>query len=440
MAFLLFGVLFLGSAGTTYLLFVKNTEQMVYGEIEQNAIIAAHYYLEEDEITQKEHQEIESQFSIIQLTTELRIYDEFNVIKFGEREEDEQITRLVLNEIRKQGSLRFASSDNYYVGIFYPDNQGDFVLVAKQDRQFFVNQVNALLRILTGVFVIGIGVIFLFSRVLTWYAFRPVNQLIDEVNSLDLSKISRLLQNPQTKDELERLTETFNHLLGRLSESFAVQQNFINYVSQEFKKPLTAISGSLEVFAQKERSPEEYQEVVKEALVYVHQIEEILKTLLLVSGIKNSPPKKERFRLDELLWEIVDRLGVIYPAAKPTVTLAIPTEQSKLLQMKTDRGGLQLALFNIIENAIKYAEGSIVKIDIAVVNTRVQMKIADQGKGIPAADLPHVTLPFYRGSNMTNTKGSGIGLSLASIIFKQNNIDMQIQSKEAIGTTITITF
>jgi len=55
-------------------------------------------------------------------------------------------------------------------------------------------------------------------------------------------------------------------------------------------------------------------------------------------------------------------------------------------------------------------------------------------------DLDYIQQTFYRGKNVGNVKGSGIGLSLATIIFKQNNIQFSIYSKENAGTLITLLF
>src|SRR5690606_7511668 len=98
---------------------------------------------------------------------------------------------------------------------------------------------------------------------------------IHQVNGLDADTLDQLLTLPETKDELYELIRTFNGLLQRLSETFVIQKNFINYVSHEFKTPLAAIAGNLEVFAQKDRTPEEYHGVADKVVSHVDHMEQL---------------------------------------------------------------------------------------------------------------------------------------------------------------------
>ena len=64
--------------------------------------------------------------------------------------------------------------------------------------------------------------------------------------------------------------------------------------------------------------------------------------------------------------------------------------------------------------------------------------VADQGVGVPAADLPHVFERFHRGTNVRGIAGSGIGLAGAKVIVEQHGGMLDIESAERMGTTITL--
>src|SRR5690606_20412962 len=125
----------------------------------------------------------------------------------------------------------------YYYGMYYPDNQGDFVVVVAASNAFFASQRNQLLLMMAIALGIGLIIIFLLSYGLSRIAYRPISSVIQQVNELKVDNLERALTLPKAKDELYELINTFNELLRRLSESFVIQKNFINYVSHEFKTP-----------------------------------------------------------------------------------------------------------------------------------------------------------------------------------------------------------
>ena len=112
----------------------------------------------------------------------------------------------------------------------------------------------------------------------------------------------------------------------------------------------------------------------------------------------------------------------------------------KLLSVKGSEMQIQLALYNLTENAVKYSNKNPIRISLSEAHNQLQITIQDYGKGIQKDDLNLVQQTFYRGKNVGEIKGSGIGLSLATIIFKQNNIQFSITSEENSGTQITLLF
>ncbi|HAK28993.1 MAG TPA: sensor histidine kinase, partial [Sphingobacterium sp.] len=94
---------------------------------------------------------------------------------------------------------------------------------------------------------------------------------------------------------------------------------------------------------------------------------------------------------------------------------------------------------NLIENALKYANGQEVLIRMTSAAGRLSLQIIDHGIGIPKAELESVKQTFYRGSNVGQVKGSGIGLSFAQIVFKDQGVDFDIRSNH-LGTTVSLLF
>lgn len=433
-----FGFVFIIASVLIYLAFYNSSEKVVFKELQKTCLLSGIYYLEKDELPHYEHSAIKEQFEENIQNDIVRVYDWNNTIVYGEKEADRNINPKELEFVRKNKKLSFKSNNHFYYGIFYNDNQGDFVVFVKTKSEVFKSQTNRLLVIMIIVLFAGLLLIFFLSRLLSNIAYRPITEVISQVNSMELNSLDQPISSSNTNDEVQDLITTFNNLLSRLSDTFAIQKNFINYVSHEFKTPLASISGNLEVFAQKDRTPEEYQKVTSEALENVYHIEEILNNLMMLSGLKTITLENETFRIDETLWNINDKIFEAYDRQEIRIDLEVKDE--KLLSVKGSELQLQLALYNLIENAVKYSDGNPIKISLSETDGQLKITIQDYGKGILKEDLDYIQQTFYRGKNVGNVKGSGIGLSLATIIFKQNNIQFSIYSKENAGTLITLLF
>jgi len=433
-----FGFVFIIASVLIYISFYNSSEKVVFKELQKTCLLSAIYYLEKDELPNYEHSAIKEQFDENIQNDIVRVYDEYNRIAFGNKQIDRNINAKNLEFIRKNKKLSFKSNNHFYYGIFYNDNQGDFVVFVKTTSEVFNSQTNRLLVIMIIVLFGGLFLIFLLSRLLSNIAYKPITKVIDQVNSMELNSLDKPISSSNTNDEVQDLIATFNNLLSRLSDTFAIQKNFINYVSHEFKTPLASISGNLEVFAQKERTSEEYQKVTSEALENVYHIEEILNNLMMLSGLKTIHSENETFRIDETVWNINDKIFEVYDNQEIKIDLEVTNE--KLLSVKGSEMQIQLALYNLIENAVKYSNKNPIRISLSEISNQLQITIQDYGKGIQKEDLNLVQQTFYRGKNVGDIKGSGIGLSLATIIFKQNNIQFSITSEENSGTQITLLF
>lgn len=437
---LTFGIVFIVASFIIYLSFYRSSEKMIFNELQKNCLLTAIYYLEKDELPKDEHSQVQEQFDESIQNSIVRIYDEQNNIQYGFKEIDRNINAKTLDYVRTHRKIMFKSKNNFYVGLFYRDNQGDFVVFVKTPDIAFKAQTNQLLFIMIIVLIGGLISIYIISRLLSNIAYKPIKNIVNQVNEIEASSLEKPIDVPDTKDEVQELIQTFNNLLKRLSDTFIIQKNFINYVSHEFKTPLAAISGNMEVFAQKQRTQQEYNEVSAEVLKNVYEIEEILNTLMMLSGLKTNDIKNETFRVDEIIWDINDKMSGIYKSDKTKIRLQLEVSDDKLLTVKGSGVQINLALYNIIENAIKYSNDNPVEIIIKENNKQLEIIIKDFGKGISNSDIKYIHQTFYRGKNVQDIKGNGIGLSLATIIFKQNNIGFTITSKQNKGTTVKLIF
>lgn len=435
-----FSVVFVIASVITYYSFYSYSEKIIYNELQKTCLLTGIFYLEKDELPENQHLLIGQQFRENSLEMITRVYNNKNQIVYGDKTIDNNINAERLDYIRKNRKLNFKSKHHFYFGSYYHDNQGDFVVFVKKNDVEFKTMTDRLQIIMIMVLIIGLITIYIVSRVLSNLAYSPIKNIIDQVNEIQASSLDRQIVSPNTKDDIQELVETYNNLFTRLSDTFIIQKNFINYVSHEFKTPLTAISGNLEVFAQKDRSSAEYKEMSEKVLENVYQIEDTMNTLMMLSGLRNNTELNEIFRVDELVWDINDQLPAIYDLKNAPIQIVLEVVNDKLLSIKGNSNEIKIALYNIIENAVKYSNGNPIKISLLEQNNQLKIVIEDRGTGISEDDLTFIKQTFYRGKNVKDIKGSGVGLSLSNIIFKQNNIDFNIASKKDEGTTVTLLF
>ncbi|MDN3705602.1 HAMP domain-containing sensor histidine kinase [Myroides ceti] len=430
-----FGVIFLIASTIIYGLFYKTNETSVIKNLKKTALVTGIYYLEKDEQSLQEHNNIRREFENLISRDDIAVFDEFDEVAYGKMVNDSVIRPFDLNQVRKKKEHVINTRNDFYYGLYYADNQGDFVVFVKENKDVFNTLMNRLLYILVIVLVLGLFIIYLLSRFLGNMAYEPIQKIIDQVRQKEIDRLNEPIRLQQSYSEIQELVETYNDLMAKASETFVIQKNFINYVSHEFRTPLAAISGSLEVFSQKDRTPEEYQEVASRSIERVKELEEILNNMLLLSGAINSKDFMF-FRIDEIIWNIVEEVTV---SLKAHIHVDFKVENVGLLSVKGNEKQLQLALYNLIENGLKYSENKPLSISLSEKENKLHLVIKDEGIGIDENDLPYIQQTFYRGKNVGDIKGSGIGLSLASTIFKIHQIDFKIITSNQ-GTEIHLQF
>lgn len=433
-----FGVVFAFTSMIIYGMYSRKAGQSIYSNLEKTSYITAFFFLEEDELNRTEFAKVQQQFEESVVGNQIQVYDQWNRICYGDQNTSTPIS--ILDEIRSKKRLAFEYDQSLCFGIFYEDNQGDFVVISRERKELLDGQIQQLLWILLFCFLAGMLAIVLLSRWLSQIAYRPFSKIIQEVKGISTSDLSVQIASPETKDELQDLTDTFNELLAKISETFTIQRNFVSYVSHEFKTPLASMFGNLEVFSLRERSPEEYAQLSEKLITQIYHMEEVLNTLLVLSDLRKDTDLNLQVRVDELIWEIIAKVSERHTHSKVSVHSSITAEHQALLTVTADTTQLFMALFNLIENAVKYSNGKVVDINLFEKDNRLHLSIVDKGIGIPEEELPHVSKPFYRADNASNVQGSGIGLSISLKIFERNNIQYQITSNITTGTTVSLTF
>ena len=433
---IIFSVVILIVSTVIYFSFYTQMEKKEIQSLESKSLLAAVYYLEQDELPTLEHENIKSQMLKSISRKNIVIYDALNQKFNGNMDVDANISTKFLNNVRINKNDFFTSEHFFYNGIFYHDNQGDFVVITRQSKDEFNEQMQSLLHILIIVSIIGLLFIYLFSQYLGYIAYEPITKIIEQIKERDTKNFNEPLVLRKSYSEIEDLVKTYNHFIDRIAQTFNVQKNFIDYVSHELRTPITALLGTLEVTNHKKRTSEEYELVLLQLKQYTNDLQETLDQMMLLSGAKTSFEFKA-IRIDEIVWQVIEN-AVLYHNAK--INVDIKVENNQLLSIQGNEKLLEVALNNLIGNAIKYSDNQQIMIQFLEVNQQLQIYIIDQGIGILENDLAKIKQNFFRGQNTQSYQGKGIGLSMANIIFTFHQIYLKIEQNQPKGTIVKLSF
>lgn len=139
----------------------------------------------------------------------------------------------------------------------------------------------------------------------------------------------------------------------------------------------------------------------------------------------------------QLIHDVLDQMAFI--ADKKSITFKRTLEEDCIVYGDSDR--LQQVIRNLLDNAIHYTpSGKSISIELQVHQGVAELKVTDEGSGIPKEDLPHVSERFYRVNKARTRKdgGSGLGLAIVYQIIKKHHGTFDIQSEPGFGTTAII--
>lgn len=433
---LIFGIIILIISTIIYFTFYSTMEKKEMKTLESKSLLAAIYYLEQDELSSTEHENIKSKLLKTISRKNIAIYNLDHLQVNGEMQQDTSISSDFLIQVQKDLQASFQTDAYFYNGIFYNDNQGNFVVVAREPKSEFNDQMNSLLQILSIVSVIGFAIIYLFSQYLGYIAYQPINQFIQQIKNRTSANFNEPITLKKSYTEIQELSTTYNRFIHQVAQTFDVQKNFIDYVSHELRTPIAALMGTLEVTNQKERTHQEYQETLLQLKQYTTDLQDTIDQMMLLSGAKTNF-ELIPIRIDEVIWEIIEN-QIVYHQADIHVTLDVQNDQ--LLTIKGNAQLLHLAIGNLIANAIKYSNNQQVHIQFKTVHENLVLDIVDTGIGIDPADLPNIRQNFFRGKNTNAYQGKGIGLSIADIIFKIHYIQLDILPNQPKGSIMRLRF
>jgi signal transduction histidine kinase len=263
----------------------------------------------------------------------------------------------------------------------------------------------------------------------------PVEAMRRRAERVSLSRAGERLPLPGAQDEIRRLGETLNDMLGRLESSFERERRFVADASHELRTPLSVLKTELESALRRAGDDPERRESLLAALEETDHLAQLADDLLLLAqaGEGRLSVKRAEVNLGELLEQARDRFADRARERRREIRVDAPAA----LVAELDPLRLRQALGNLVDNALRYGEG-----DIALTARRdgdgIEIEVADHGQGFPSELAARAFERFARGDEGRTRGGSGLGLAIVRAIAEAHGGTAAIASRDRPGATVTM--
>ena len=264
-------------------------------------------------------------------------------------------------------------------------------------------------------------------------ALRPVDAMRAEAAGISAADLGRRLPVPPARDEISRLADTLNAMLGRLQAALERERGFVADASHELRMPLAVLQAELELALRRPRSAAELEEALRSAAAETDRLTLLAEALLVLARFDQGELALRREPADAR--EIVDRVAARFSgrAAASGRSIEVRADDETLLSADVPR--LEQALGNLVANALEHGGGT-VSLTAAAHDGRVELHVLDEGPGFPPAFVAHAFERFSRADVARSRGGAGLGLALVDAIARAHGGSAHIAHRESDGADV----
>ncbi len=351
------------------------------------------------------------------------------------------ISEKIIQQARVDNKVITIIDKKKTVAVYYSSFKLPIVVFISAVDQNGLNKLAELKLNLIYGFILGIVLSFIFGWFFSNQILKPLVDINTIVDKISASNFEERLPIRNLKDEWNKLAKTFNDLLTRLRESFELQGRFIANASHELSTPLTSVSNQIAVTLRKERSKEEYLQVLHSVQNDVLHMSALTQQLLEIARTSSGGSiQTENIRVDELLMELPALMKKIDPSYGVSVFFDELPEDEEYCQVNGNNTLLLAAFKNIAENGCKYSPNHQVKISLSFIENKIIVLFSNECVSINQSEIDQLFQPFQRGSNASSIKGYGLGLSLTRriMLIHKGEIKAEISNDNNIMVSVIL--
>ncbi len=244
-------------------------------------------------------------------------------------------------------------------------------------------------------------------------ALRPVEAMRARAAEISAADPDGRLPVPPTHDEIARLGVTLNAMLERLGEALEHERAFVADASHELRTPLAILKTELELALAEGRSPEELRAALASAAEETDRITQLSEDLLTIAQTERGelPLRVTRFPVRELFEGVARRFARRAADAGRRLAIEVPGD----LEIDADRLRLDQAAGNMVDNALRYGDGTVTLRAVAGEGA-IELHVLDEGAGFDPAFRERAFERFSRAAPSNRDGGSGLGLAIVATI------------------------
>jgi heavy metal sensor kinase len=271
-------------------------------------------------------------------------------------------------------------------------------------------------------------------------ALTPVDQITQAAQNINSTNLAKRLDVPQSGDELQRLSETLNSMLGRLESSFNRITQFTADASHELRTPLALMRTTTEVSLRTSQTVSDYREAQEEVLVELEKTSSLVEKLMLLARADAGVESLQRLPVNvaDCLQEACKDGHILAEAKQVSFRQNI---DSPTLVVEGDSHALHRLFLILIDNAVKYTpSGGSITVGLTGSDDSAVAEFRDTGIGISAQDLPNIFDRFYRADKARSREfgGVGLGLSIARWVAQAHRGSIKVQSTPGAGSVFRV--
>ena len=268
-----------------------------------------------------------------------------------------------------------------------------------------------------------------------------INSKIEGLNYELENKVHlRTGQLQETMKELENSRDELTKALSKEKELSDLKGRFVSMASHEFRTPLSTILSSASLISKYSLTEEQEKrdKHIQRIKSTVTNLTNILNEFLSIGKIEDGKiiANKISFDLKELITGLCNEMnGLLKPGQK------ISFQHTGETEIILDPSLLKNIFINLLSNAIKFSpENSTVYLKSKVKDNKIEIRVKDDGIGMSKEDKKHLFERFFRGTNVTNIQGTGLGLHIVGKYIELMDGNIRVKSDLEKGTEVTITF
>ena len=246
--------------------------------------------------------------------------------------------------------------------------------------------------------------------------------------------------NNELEQKVNSRTQSLQEALEKEKELNELKSRFVSMASHEFRTPLSTILSSIYLVSQYTSAEDQPKrdKHVQRIISSVNMLTDILNDFLSVGKIEEGKiqVRISDIKIEETVNGLISELKLLLKQGQNIIY-----EHTGKTEFSLDHVLLHHILMNLVSNAIKFSpENGTIRISTQCDKNKLLLTVSDEGIGISEEDQQHLFQRFFRGANVTNIQGTGLGLHIVAKYVELLNGNIKCNSELHKGTTFTIEF